>query len=145
MGENAAARATMNPQMGAIVYHGGNFVKKPTADKQGIVIDGVPAVSFTPNKRDARSYALYNHGDVHALDDAGMRVYKIGGNPQLDAAVTAGDWPAIKNAGFDGIEVVPGKEVAFFDYEGVAGKAKRAEVSDPFSGKWQKASGKATK
>jgi hypothetical protein len=122
----------------ATMWHGGNIVKNPTADKQGIVLDGVPALSFTPSKRSAREYASHNQGAVHALDDAGMRVYKIGDSPKLDKAVDAGDWAAIKREGFDGVEVVPGKEVAFFDYAATGAKAKLAEELDPFSGKWIK-------
>ena len=100
------------------LYHGGELVKTPNPDKQGLFTDGVPGVSFTPNIVEAARYAKHNMGSINAIDASGLKIYQ-GGNKSLDAAYKAGDFSAIKKAGFDGLKFQNSSEYVLFDPEKV--------------------------
>lgn len=117
MGENAAApvaRGKMG-QMGAIAWHGGDLVDNPVAYKQGVLVDGKPGLSLSTSRREAETYAKHNGGNLHRVNIDGLKFYKRGKSASLDAAYDAGDWQAIKGAGFDGV-TLPNKEMVMFDY-----------------------------
>jgi hypothetical protein len=100
------------------LYHGGELVKTPTPYKQGLLTDGVPGVSFTPNIVEAARYAKHNMGSINAVDASGLKIYQ-GGEKALDAAYKAGDFSAIKGAGFDGVKLQNSSEYVLFDPEKV--------------------------
>ena len=100
------------------LYHGGELVKTPTPDKQGLFTDGVPGVSFTPNIVEAARYAKHNMGNINAIDASSLKIYQ-GGEKALDAAYKAGNFSAIKRAGFDGVKLQHSSEYVLFDPEKV--------------------------
>lgn len=120
-----------------MMYHGGTFHPNPTADKQGVIINGLPGVSLTPSKAVARNYADHNVGNVYGIDTASAKIYKPGSDKALDAAMAKNNWQAIAGAGFDGVEVVPGKETVLFDYQAAAKSAQLLEEFDGLAGKWR--------
>jgi hypothetical protein len=109
---------TNNLMPNMLLYHGGDLVKNPTPYKQGLFTDGVPGVSFTPNIVEAARYAKHNMGSINAVDASGLKIYQ-GGEKALDAAYKAGDFSAIKGAGFDGVKLQNSSEYVLFDPEKV--------------------------
>jgi len=116
-GENAMVPPMLSKQAG-VLYHGGELVKNPTAYKQGVIVDGQAGISFTPNIVEASRYARHNIGPINAIDDSALKIYK-GGDDLIDSAVKAGDFSAIKSAGFDGVKLGGLNETVLFDPEKV--------------------------
>jgi hypothetical protein len=102
-----------------VLYHGGELTSNPTANKQGVIVNGIPSVSFTPSIIEAKSYARHNIGAINAIDSSKLKIYK-GGNALLDKAYENGDFAAIKNAGFDGMKLRHSNEHVLFDPKMVA-------------------------
>ena len=102
---------------GMMLYHGGKIVKAPIADKQGAFVDGVPATSFTSKLLEAARYAENNRGDIYGIDASKLNVYTPGVSQEFDAAIESGNLAALKNAGFDGVDMsrIGSGEVALFD------------------------------
>lgn len=117
--QNAMAPRTLNPQTGAVLFHGGELVRNPVADKQGAFVNGVPVVSFTNSPLSAARYAQANSGNIYGLDDAGLNIYKYGTKPEIDAAInSSNDLAFLKNQGFDGADIsaiAGGNETIIFD------------------------------
>ena len=118
----AQRRAALPVEQGGLnpftLYHGGELVKTPTPYKQGLLTDGVPGVSFTPNILEAARYAKHNIGNINAIDASALKIYQ-GGDKSLDTAYKAGDFSAIKKAGFDGLKLQNSSEYVLFDPEKV--------------------------
>jgi len=99
------------------IYHGGELVRNPVADKQGVILNGVPAVSASESMLEAARYALHNRGPINEIK-GNFNLYEKGTDDILDAAYANRDWGKIRDAGFDGLKLneVPGsKEVVLFD------------------------------
>jgi hypothetical protein len=107
-----------------MLYHGGEMVKTPIADKQGVLTRGMPAVSTSPNMLEAARYAIHNNGPINAIDDVGMKIYQQGQNKALDKAYKAGNFDAIRDAGFDGVKLFHSSERVLFDPQAALQKSR---------------------
>ncbi len=107
-----------------ILYHGGDLVPDPIQINQGVLTRGKPAVSATPNMLEAARYAIHNIGPINAIDDVGMKIYQQGQNKALDAAYNAGNFDAIRDAGYDGMKLFHSSEHVIFDPAKALSKSK---------------------
>lgn len=118
--KTSKAQATVDALRGKSLYHGGRLVEAPIADKQGVVIDNVPGVSFTPNIVEASRYAMHNRGHLYRIDPSDLRIYRAGQDNALDSAVHRGDHKAVRDAGFDG-----------FDFSSIYPQSREVVLYDP--------------
>jgi hypothetical protein len=142
------AMAVMPMGVGSMkLFHGGNIVKHPIADKQNVIVRGVPATSTSESLLEAARYGVANRGPINELS-GDFKLYQKGADKELDAAYAASDWGAIKDAGYDGLRLteVPGsKEVVLFDPAVAAASVTRQAPYSPLTaknfGKWQEPTG----
>lgn len=85
------------------LFHGGTY-QGPIADKQGAIVGGRPATSFTRNPYEALEYASQPGGKVVSVSQKGLKIYR-GGNPDLDKAYMTQGAQAVARAGYDGVDV----------------------------------------
>jgi hypothetical protein len=117
------------------LYHGGELVDLPIADKQNALIGGAPGVSFSTSPIEAARYAVHNKGNLYRLQADNLRIFQQGADPVADAAFQAGDFAALKKQGFDGMRIGAGSnEVVLFDPKTAKQAQKIGEPSkDVFS------------
>ena len=85
------------------LFHGGTW-QGAIADKQGVVIDGVPATSFTRNPFEALEYASQPGGKVVSASSANLKIY-AGDNAELNEKYQKEGASVVKKAGYDGIDL----------------------------------------
>jgi hypothetical protein len=85
------------------LFHGGTW-GGAIADKQGVVIDGVPATSFTRNPFEALEYASQPGGKVVSASSANLKIY-AGDDAELNEKYQKEGASVVKNAGYDGIDL----------------------------------------
>jgi len=85
------------------LFHGGTW-EGLIADKQGAIVGGRPATSFTRNPYEALEYASQPGGKVVSVSQRGLKIYR-GGNPDLDRAYMSQGAQAVARAGYDGVDV----------------------------------------
>jgi len=85
------------------LFHGGTW-GGAIADKQGVVIDGVPATSFTRNPFEALEYASQPGGKVVSASSENLKIY-TGDDAELNEKYQKEGASVVKNAGYDGIDL----------------------------------------
>lgn len=128
--------------LGTTLYHGGRLLANPIADKQGVLLNGIPALSTSARALEAARYAVHNSGSLNAINATQMNIYRKGMDRALDEAYAAGDWKKFAEKGFDGMDLRSfghsGNEVVLFD----AAKAAANKIGEAARKTWRTAGDK---
>ena len=120
------------------LFHGGIKGKLDPAsqrrDLQGAAeVDGIVPTSFSKSPQEALEYTTIAGGDMMAIPKSALNIYK-GGNDALNQAVMSNNIRALKDAGYDGVDlqaINPGgyREVVVWNLDKAVDKALYAPVS----------------
>lgn len=96
-------------------------------------VSGLVPTSFSKSPQEALEYTTISGGDMVAIPKSSLNIYE-GGNKKLTQAVMEGKTQALKDAGYDGVDlrsIYPGgyREVIIWRLDKVADKALYAPVS----------------